>query len=190
MDIVTPPLKEELMVSLALLTDASGRFVRGEDDLARMMILIKDVLPPIRNLVASKEGVVPVSWRTLRSLAEKLLVTKDVGGVPLTTASEKSFDEALVEVILDSYRLYEDKKLPVEIAKLCTDHGLLLSKEIKNKIVPTYMTGEDWDSAYELHTGGEKTTLEEQMKKIQDEGGFQSAMKPDGSATRPVRIKK
>lgn len=190
MEVSVPPLKEEIIVSLALLTDASGTFLRNEEDLTRMMILVKDVLPVIRNLLKGKEGVLPVSWRTLRFITEKLLITKKEGGVPVTTASDKTFDDALLGVILDAYSIYEDKKLVGEIAEACTNHGLLLSSEMKNKLVPKYMSEEKWTSAVEAHTGGEKSTLEEQMKKIQDEGGFQNAMKPDGSATRPVRIKK
>src|SRR5207244_893183 len=48
MKIGYPPLREELMVTLATLSDAQGNFLRSDEDLGRLSVLVKEVFPKVR----------------------------------------------------------------------------------------------------------------------------------------------
>lgn len=183
MEIGEPPLKEEITVGLATLCDVEGNFLRDRDDILKMLILVKEVFPKIRSLIRGKENVLPVSWRTIWDISNKLVETVELGqGKKIRRAYEgKTFDEALYEVLTQSYALWEDKKLAKEVVKQCAAARLLLSPEMKERIVERdkYMTEEEWETAIKAAEEGKKD-IEELMEEVHRSRtrGFESSARP------------
>lgn len=135
MEMNYPPRHEEMSVALASLADSEGGFMRSEDDLAKLVVLINEVFPRVRTYVQDKRQAVPLSYRTIRNLGEKLVRIRDPKtGEPVYQPTDKSFDEALYEVLIGTYSLYEDKSLPTEIADMSASAGLMLGPEVKERV--------------------------------------------------------
>lgn len=135
MEVEYPPTKEEMRVALAALSNAEGDFLRSKDDLAKLFVLVNEVFPRIRKFTEDKPQSVPVSYRMIRDLGEKLVLYHD----PKTKETvyqptNKSFDEALYEVLVESYKLYEDQTAPKEVVNIATSVGLLLDDPVKEKV--------------------------------------------------------
>jgi MoxR-like ATPase len=130
-----PPVSEQMRVSLVSLSNAEGDFQRSKDDLAKLFVLINEVFPSIRKYTADKNQAIPISYRTIRDLGEKLLLYKDPkSGKPVYQPTERTFDQALYEVLIDTYSLYEDKTIPKEIVNLATSSGLLLDDSVRRQV--------------------------------------------------------
>ncbi|MDP2625249.1 MAG: hypothetical protein Q8P27_03620, partial [Candidatus Peregrinibacteria bacterium] len=85
------------------------------------------------------------SYRTIRDLGEKLVLARDPkSGSPVYQATNKSFDEALFEVLIASYAVYEDKTIPKELANIATTMGLLLEDKIRGEMTK-WITPETFD---------------------------------------------
>lgn len=131
-----PSRREELLVALTALSNPEGDFLRSSEDLSKLYFLIGEVFPRMRNYLESKKQSIPVSFRTIRDLAEKLVLDRDPKTkTPVYQATNKSFDEALYEVLIDSYALYEDKEPPKEWVSTLTSVGLLLDDKVKDKVI-------------------------------------------------------
>lgn len=185
MEVVYPPAPEELTVALASLCDSEGWFLRGKDDIARVMILIKDVFPKIRTLLKGKEPTIPISWRTIRDIGEKLVETKEADGKKIHQKTKKTFDQALYEVLVESYRLYEDRTVPKEIVNICTSVGLMVDNNLKRKIVDrdNYLPEEEFDKRQELRDSHKKD-WQEIVEEIKGERLMHRAFLSD---TKPER---
>jgi len=136
MEVGYPPLTEEMQIALASLSDAEGDFLRSKDDLAKLYVLIHEVFPKVRNFIEDKRQAIPISYRTLRDIGEKLVLYQDKkSGKPVYHALGTSFDKALYDVLIESYALYEDKTIPKEIVNLCTSVGLLFDDAIQDDVL-------------------------------------------------------
>jgi hypothetical protein len=130
-----PPQAEEMNVALCSLSNPEGDFLRSQDDLAKLFVLINEVFPKVRNFIEDKPNIIPISYRLLRDLGEKLVMYNDPKtGKPVYQPTGKSFDAALYEVMIGSYSLYEDKTIPKEIANICTNVGLLLDDSMRKQM--------------------------------------------------------
>ena len=159
MEVNFPPKAEELTVGLAELCDAEGTFLRSKEDIASTSILIGDVFPKIRTLLKTKEGTIPISWRTIRDIGEKVVETKkNQYGKITRRATNKNFDQAVYEVLAESYKVYEDKTVPREVVNICTSLGLLLDDKLKNEIVDQeeWLTEDEWQKRRDLKDDNEK----------------------------------
>ncbi len=135
MEVDYAPTREEMRVALASLSNAEGDFLRSKDDLAKLYVLINEVFPRVRNYTEGKDQTIPISYRLIRDLGEKLIMYNN----PKTNEAvyqptDKSFDEALYEVMVDSYKLYEDQTIPKEVVNIATSVGLLLDNSVKEKV--------------------------------------------------------
>ncbi len=136
MEVAYPPVAEEMMIALCSLSDAEGNFLRSQEDLAKLFVTVHELFPKTRTYIEDKKQIIPISFRTIRDLGEKLVMVHDPESKrPVYNATSKTFDEALYEVMIESYSLYEDKSIPREIVNLATTVGLLLDDSIKDKIV-------------------------------------------------------
>jgi hypothetical protein len=137
MEVDYPGVREEMQVALTALANIHGDFLRSKQDLAKLFVLIHEVFTKVREFIADKPQSIPLSFRTIRDLGEKLVLYRD----PKTKRhiyepTKKSFDEAAFEVLVGSYPLYEDKTIPTEITNLATSLGLFLQEpNIKDKVV-------------------------------------------------------
>ncbi len=137
MEVEYPGAKEEMQVALTSLANIEGDFLRSKKDLAKLYVLINEVFPKVRNYIEDKPQSIPLSFRTIRDLGEKLVLYRD----PKTKRhiyepTKKSFDAAAFEILIGSYPVYEDKKIPEELAKLATSVGLFLDDEsIKDEVI-------------------------------------------------------
>jgi hypothetical protein len=148
MEIGYPPRNEEISVALASLANSDGDFLRSRYDLAKLVVLINEVFPRIREYTKDKRQAVPISYRTIRNLGEKLVRIRDPQtGAPVYQPTNKSFDEALYEVLIGTYALYEDKSIPTEIADMAASAGLMLDPEVKDRM--TKLIGETKFKQYE-----------------------------------------
>lgn len=135
---VDPPSKdEEMLVALAALADADGNFLRSKADLVKLYVVVNELLPKVRAYIADKKQAIPVSYRTIRDLGEKLVQRLDPKTKkPIYHPSDMSMDQALYEVMIHSYALYEDDTIPVNIVNLATTQGLLLDDpKIKDDVI-------------------------------------------------------
>ncbi len=140
-----PPTKEEMMVALVSLANAEGDFLRSKDDLAKLYVLLYNVFPGVRTAIEDKPQSIPISFRTIRDLGEKLVQYKDPKtGRLVYNPSDKTFDQGLYEVLVDPYKLYEDKTIPREIVRLATSAGLMLDDSIKDQVVG-WIGAEEYD---------------------------------------------
>ena len=55
-------------------------------------------------------------------------------GRPVYEATSKSFDQALYEVMVESYSVYEDKTSPKTIAGMAISVGLMLDDSVREKM--------------------------------------------------------
>lgn len=185
MEISYPPANEELTVALAGLCDAEGGILRSKEDVAKTLILTKDAFPKIRTLLEGKEATIPISWRTIRDIGEKLIKEKEAYGQKIRQRTSKTFDQAIYEVLAESYRIYEDKTVPKEIVNLCTSLGLMLDEDLKKKIVDRdgYLTEEEFYKRQEIRDA-HQMDWEEIVKEIKGERAMEAAFLTE---ERPVR---
>ncbi len=147
MELDYPPSKEEMDVGLAAFSDAEGNFLRPTDDFAKLYYTINDLFPKVRSYIKDKPASIPISFRTIRDIGEKLvLYTDPKSGKPVYRATDKTYDEALYEVLIDSYRLYEDQTVPQEIVRLGINIGLFLDPSIEDKVLK-WVSKEDYEEA-------------------------------------------
>lgn len=131
-----PPKREEMMVALSSMADAEGNWLRSIDDLGRLYLLVTEVFPSVRKYIEDRPQSVPISYRTIRQLGETLIQYRDLQtNQPVYRPSNKSFDEAVYEVMVGSYGNYEDKTVPKEIVNICTRLGLMMDDSIKDKVM-------------------------------------------------------
>jgi len=134
-DVKYPPVKEEMQVFLGAMSNPEGDFLRPADDLSKVYLAVNDLFPKIRDFIEDKNQSLPISYRTIRQIGEKLVLYNDPEtGMPVYNPTEKSFDQALYDVLVESYALYEDKTIPQEIVKVATSMGLMLDDSIKDKV--------------------------------------------------------
>ena len=159
MYIEEPPKREEMKVSLAALANAEGDWLRSNEDLAKLFVVINDLFPHIRAEIKNKvTPTIPISYRTIRDIGEKLVQYRDPdSGRLVYQPTDKTFDEALYEVLIDSYRLYEDQTVPLDIINHCTSSGvgLFLSPELKDRIV-NWIGKEKYEQRVKSLKGSEK----------------------------------
>lgn len=193
-----PPMQEEMKVALASCSDAEGNFLRsvppkkkvegegqaGENDLGKLYWLVAEIFPKIRSYIQDKPYSIPISFRTIRDLGEKLVLQKDPkSGIPVFQPINKTFDEAIYEVLVESYALYEEYiykgentgeqlsqtgGIQKEIVDILTLGGLLLSDSAKAQV--TKWIGEDkWKERKEKLADKAEEGLEEIARKIRGE---------------------
>jgi len=120
--------------------------LRSNEDLAKTAMTIHDLFPAIRNYLKDKDQILPISFRTIRDLAEKLVMTRDpITGKPIFEATNKTFGEALYEVLVESYESYENPTVPLEIAKLGLNMGLFVDDRIKDKLIKLGISETDYE---------------------------------------------
>lgn len=135
MEVDYPPEKEEMDVALAAFSDANGNFLRPQEDLAKLYYTIYEFFPKVRDYIVDKPQAIPLSFRTIRDLGEKLVLNRDPDTkIPVYHPTDKSYDEALYEVMVEGYPLYEDKKIPEQIVRLGTNIGLFLTPELEERV--------------------------------------------------------
>lgn len=178
-----PPRHEETTVALASLCDAEGYFLRREEDRAKMMVFVNDVIPKIRVELEGKEGVIPISWRTIRDLGEKLVEQRTIDGQIVRRATSKSFDEGAWEILVDSYKLYEDRSMARNIVDLMTQFGFFVDDEWKRKVVPHYLPEDEFTKRREKRDEN-IPSFDALVKKMLEERTMQRAFMTE---ERPVR---
>ncbi|MDO8618674.1 MAG: AAA family ATPase [Candidatus Daviesbacteria bacterium] len=166
MEMSHPKSLTEMLIGEVALANTEGDFLRSNDDLAKLYTLIFNAFPDIRNNIAGERQVLPISYRTIRDIAEKLVVARDPKtGIPVYQATDKTFDQAVYEVIVGSYGLYESKVIPTTIVSYLTTVGLLLDDSVKDLIVPRYITQETYDANKKAHDD-HKEDFSELLKKL------------------------
>lgn len=166
MEVNYPPRSEEMKVALCSLANPEGDLLRSPDDLAKLYVLMNEVFPKVRKFTENKPQIIPISYRTVRDIGEKLVQYSDPKtGKPVYQPSGKSFDEALYEVMVGSYSVYEDKTIPKEIVQMCTNVGLLLDDSVREK-VEGWIGKEAFDEKQKTF-GVRKEDFREIVKKIQ-----------------------
>ncbi|NLF24910.1 MAG: hypothetical protein GX589_04535, partial [Deltaproteobacteria bacterium] len=133
-----PSKRTELTTALALICDRDGNILLDKNDQAKLFVLVNDVFPKLRALITNEKHTVPLSYRTLQNLAEKLVQRHDPEtGAPTPRArGTKSFDQALLEEVLDSYALWDNRKIKGNIVDIMTSVGLLLDDSVKERVLP------------------------------------------------------
>ncbi|KKP33197.1 MAG: hypothetical protein UR22_C0001G0010 [Parcubacteria group bacterium GW2011_GWC2_32_10] len=155
-----PPRSEEMKVALCSMSNPEGDILRSKDDLAKLYILVNEVFPKVRKFIEERNQIIPISYRLLRDLGEKLVSYSDPKTKkPVYQPTGKSFDEVLYEVMIGSYSVYEDKTVSTEIANICTSVGLMLDDSIKDKM-------ESWVGKEELES--RKKTFEEHKEDFKE----------------------
>lgn len=135
-----PPVTEELTVALAFVSAPDGRLLIDKDDTIKMYFLVTEVFDKARKRMEGdarlRQQAVPISYRTLRALAEKLIISKDSeSGVGVYRRRERvSFDKATYDALISPYAVYPDKSMAKIIAELCLSLGLLLDESIEKKV--------------------------------------------------------
>lgn len=135
MEIGYPSTRQEMYIALCALSNPEGDFLRGKEDMAKLFVTVHELFPKVRAFIEDTRQIIPVSYRTIRDLGEKLVLSRDpASGKPVYQPTTKTFDEALYEVMVESYALYEDKTIPQEIVNLATSVGLLLDDSVKARV--------------------------------------------------------
>jgi MoxR-like ATPase len=161
----TPP-REEMQIALIALANPEGIFLRSSEDLAKLYWTIFELFPKIRKFTEDERQIIPISNRTIRDLGEKLVQYKDpVTRAPIYRPTDIDFDEALYDILIESYSQYESKKIPEQIVKLATAQMLLLSDSVKDKVIG--WIGEDLYNERRATRDSNKESFEEITKKIQ-----------------------
>ncbi len=135
MDVDYPASPEEMYIALCALSNPEGDFLRGKDDLAKLFVTVHELFPKIRKFLEDSRQTIPISYRTIRDLGEKMVLYQDPKSKrPVYQPTTKSFDESLYEVLVESYALYEDKTIPKEIVNLATSVGLMLDNSVQARV--------------------------------------------------------
>lgn len=165
LEVEYPPKKEEMNFGLISLSNPDGIFLRPGEDLVKLYFTIGEFFPKIRKYIEDKKQAVPISYRTLRDLGEKLVLYKDKEtGKPVYQPTNKSYDEALYEVLIETSPIHEDKTVPREIVALGTKLGLFLDDKIKDKVV-SWIGEEEYEKNKNAFAGHEDD-FQEIKKKI------------------------
>lgn len=150
----TPPTREELQVGLASCAAPDGKWLRSEDDLRKMFILIGEVFKQIRNVTANEPGTVPISYRTIRGLGEELIKYRSrTSKRPIynpTNESELSFDEALFRGLIETNFQDANPKVQKAVAEICVNAGLLHDPKIREQ-VEALVGKETYETAIKAH---------------------------------------
>ncbi len=172
MEIPYPPRKEEMLVSLSALANPDGTFLRSKEDLGKLYTLINEAFPKIRSFLEGKRQTIPLSYRTIRDLGEKLVLYRDAKNKkPLYQASKMSFDEAVYQVMVESYKQFEGSENPKAVVDMLTSVGILMDDEkLKDKIMG-YIGQEAYDERKKASEDTKKD-FEEIIKQIRGLQGF------------------
>lgn len=166
MEIGYPPRSEEMKIALCSISNPEGDILRSRDDLAKMFVLVNEVFPRVRKFIEDKSNIIPISYRLLRDLGEKLVLYNDPDTQkPVYQPTRKLFDKALYEVMVGSYKIYEDETIPREIVQICTSVGLMLDDSVKEKVEG--WIGKDEFEERKKTFEGHKEDFREIVKKIQ-----------------------
>lgn len=193
-----PPTAEEMKIGLVALADLQGRFLRSpkdpddkedpmRNDLGKLFILINSVFPQVRKYMENKKNVIPISYRSIRKLAEKLVMRRDARTrIPIFQPTKNSFDQAVYEILLQPYSLYEanwDKPNEsgegppaVDIAKICIEQGLLLDPKLEKAMKK--MVGE---AVYKKAKEHEAEHQKDYAKIIEEIRGIMSGKDKEGT---------
>ena len=149
-----PPTKEEMRVMWAMMSNPNGEFLRSRNDFAKLAIFISTCLPNLRPIVEKDRQSIPISYRTLRYMAEKLVATIDrKSRKPIYAARPASFDSVLWQVLIESQGLYESKEASRLFATELVTAGLLLEPEMRENVVE--LVGESfYEDALKAHPPG------------------------------------
>lgn len=165
LEITHPPAREEMQVALAALANASGDFLLGKTEVSKLFIVVNDVFPKIRKYVADKTQTIPISYRTIRDLAEKLVLGRDSRTNRMVYhRTPTSFDQALYDVLIESHALYEDRTVPKEIATLASTAGLLLEDSLQERMVA--LIGDETYKNHRQAHEGKQEAWDDLVKKI------------------------
>lgn len=197
-----PPTSEEIDVALLSISTPDGYFLRSKDDIAKMMVLINNIFPNVRKTLANEKQFIPLSYRTIRDLAEKLVHVRDPKtGALIYRPTNKSFDEAAFEVFIDTYALYEGTRAPgmiggaegtganksagiaAQIADFMASGSLLLSDEVKPRMIK--LIGEKRYTELRAKAEGHPKAFEEILDEIM--GRFQKEAF-SGQAALPTQV--
>ncbi len=152
----TPP-REEMQTALVAFSNPEGYYKRSQEDLARLFITIHELFPKIRHFLKGKRQSIPISYRTIRDLGEKLVRYRDPKTkLPVYEPTQLSFDEALYDILVEGYALYEDKSIPREVVNLATSMGLLLDDSVKSKVIG-WITEETYNDRREVFDKNKKS---------------------------------
>lgn len=158
------PKKEEMDFGLVALSNPDGNFLRSGEDLVKLYYTVGEFFPKIRNFIEDQKQAVPISYRTLRDLGEKLVLYKDQEtGKPVYQPTNKTFDQALYEVLIETSSIYEDKKVPTEIINLAIRSGLLLDDSVRNEVI-SWVGEKEYEDTKGKYAGHEKDF--EEVKKM------------------------
>ena len=136
MEVGYPSAQEEMQIALASLASPEGDFLRSKEDLAKLLVLVNEAFPGIRNLIQDKEQSIPISFRTLRDIGEKLVIARDPkSGKPIYRPTNITFNEAVYDILVNSYPIYEAKEIPREIVQYLISVGLLLDDSVKEDVL-------------------------------------------------------
>ncbi len=136
LEVPYPPARDEIRLALATLANAEGDFLRPTD-LAKLFITIHELIPKVRDFIndPTKKQTLPISYRTIRNLGEKLVLKRDPKSSRMVyKPTNAAFNEALWEVLVESYTIHEDKVIPAHVVKLATSMGLFLDDAFKQRI--------------------------------------------------------
>lgn len=135
MEVDYPASREEMYIALCALSNPEGDFLRGKEDLAKLFVTVHELFPKVRTFLEGKRQTIPISYRTIRDLGEKMVLYQDPKTKkPVYQPTTKTFDESLYEVLVESYGLYEDKTIPQEIVNLATSVGLMLDDSVQARV--------------------------------------------------------
>jgi MoxR-like ATPase len=169
MKVEYPPTEEEMLLSLATISGPDGRIHRSQKDVARLLLLVKEAFPRIREAVADERHAIPISLRTIRMLGEKL-VRRTVDRRPLYRSTEKDLDEAVWETLVEPYEGHgDDPKVPQKVTKILAEVGFLLTDSLKPRLVGKgYLTEEEFERMRRAHEE-HKEDFEELVKELRGE---------------------
>lgn len=178
MEVDFPPLKEFMDVALASIADAEGNVLISKEEIAKLYYTIHDVFPEIRKFSENEQYDIPISFRTIRDLGEKLILTRD----PKTRKNvyrrtDTSFDKALFEVLINTYKLYEKPKAPAAIVAAGLSKGLFLDPSIKSEVLK-YVSEDSYNKAYDQFNNPE--TKEDYMDVFKKISGLPDAPQSAG----------
>lgn len=173
-----PDTREELEVAMAAMSDANGYFLRSDEDLMKLSVLIDQVFPKARLRGEKERTAIPVSYRTIRHLAEKLVIQRDPETKkPIYRSNKgKTFDQALCEVMIGSYAVYESyaskgvkenisDNVPREIVRMCVETGLLLGDDVKPEVIQ-WIGEETYNEQRAAHEGIGAETRQKIIRQI------------------------
>lgn len=170
-----PPVTEVLTVALASISTPDGDLIRTgkgmEKDMAEMIILVSEVFPRIQEAMRNFQGkTVPATYRMIRDLGNELIQYRVPGtNKPLERPQDKSFDAALLEVLVNTFNIYgdirrgSDDSLVKQVIKICLMTGLLHDPAIRGDVEP--LVGKEF---YDKEIKAHEVQEGDAMRKIQD----------------------